>query len=126
PTFFAPEIGIVERSARDRVAYDVWAREGYLTLTPGASIDYETVARWLAEYADEHDVALINYDRWRMDVLKAEVSRLGITLPLQEFGQGYKDMTPAIDTLEAELLNEKIRHGMHPVLTMCAANTVVT
>lgn len=125
-TFFAPEIGIAERSARDRVAYDLWAREGYITLTPGASIEYEAVARWLAEFADEHDVVMIHYDRWRMDVLKAELSRLGIDLPLEPFGQGFKDMTPAIDTLEAELLNERIRHGMNPILTMCAANAVVT
>ena len=35
-------------------------------------------------------------------------------------------MAPALDALEAELLNQRIAHGMHPVLTMCAANAVVT
>ena len=61
-----------------------------------------------------------------MDVLQAELGRLGVELPLKEFGQGYKDMTPALDSLEAELLNENVRHGMNPVLTMCAANAVAT
>ena len=28
--------------------------------------------------------------------------------------------------LEHELLEENLRHGAHPVLTMCAANAVVT
>jgi phage terminase large subunit-like protein len=126
PTFFAPAVGVEERSHRDRVQYDVWAKEGYIELTAGASIDYEVVARWLAEYADAHDVASIRFDRWRMDVLKAEFGRLGVELPLEPFGQGFKDMTPAIDALEAELLNGTIRHGMHPVLTMCAANAVAT
>lgn len=126
PTFFAPETGVRERSARDRVAYDVWAEQGFLQLTPGASIDYETVARWLADYTDSRSVASIRFDRWRIDVLKAEVARLGVELPMEPFGQGFKDMTPAIDTLEAELLNIRIRHGMHPVLTMCAANAVAT
>lgn len=41
-------------------------------------------------------------------------------------GQGFRDMSPALDALEAALLNGKIRHGMHPVMTMCAANAVVT
>ena len=27
--------------------------------------------------------------------------------------------------LESDLLNEKIAHGNHPILTMCAANSVV-
>jgi phage terminase large subunit-like protein len=51
---------------------------------------------------------------------------LGIDLPLIEWGQGFKDMSPAIDTLESELLNGRIAHGNHPVLTMCAANAVIS
>ncbi len=35
-------------------------------------------------------------------------------------------MSPALDTLEVELLNGRIAHGGHPVLTMCAANATVT
>lgn len=42
------------------------------------------------------------------------------------FGQGFKDMAPALDSLEAELVNERIAHGMHPVLTLCAANATTT
>lgn len=126
PMFFAPADGVNERARRDRVPYDVWAKEGYIELTPGASIDYEYVARWLAEYAAEHEVAQIPFDRWRIDVLKAEVERLGAALPLEPFGQGYKDMAPALDALESLLLNGKIRHGGNPVLTMCAANAVAT
>lgn len=30
------------------------------------------------------------------------------------------------EATSAELLNSRIRHGGHPVLTMCAANAVVT
>jgi phage terminase large subunit-like protein len=126
PHFFAPRVGVVERSHRDRWPYDKWAEEGLINLTPGASIDYEVVARWLAEYTESHDVTSVRFDRWRMDVLQAELGRIGAVLPLEPFGQGFKDMTPALDALEAELLNGKVRHGMHPVLTMCAANAVAT
>lgn len=61
-----------------------------------------------------------------MDIFKKEMDAQGITLPLVPFGQGFKDMSPAIDTLESQLLNGQLRHGMHPVLTMCAANAVIT
>lgn len=126
PFFFAPESGVHERATRDRAPYDMWAKQGLLTLTPGASVDYEMVAKWLAEYCDRHDVASIRFDRWRFDVLEAEFKRLGVELPLEPFGQGFKDMTPALDTLEAELMNQTLRHGNHPILTMCAANAVAT
>ena len=107
----------------------MWVQQGFIEATPGASIDYEMVALWLAEYIRTHDVASIAYDRWRMDVLKAELARTGLaldSLPLKDFGQGFKDMAPAVDALEAVLVEGKLRHGMHPVLTMCAANAVVT
>src|SRR5690606_461250 len=72
------------------------------------------------------DLHAVAFDRWRMDVLQAELDRLGVSLPLVPFGQGFKDMSPALDTLEVELLNGRIAHGGHPVLTMCAANATVT
>ena len=33
-------------------------------------------------------------------------------------------MSPALDSLESIILNGKLRHGMNPVLTMCAANAI--
>src|SRR5690606_13514539 len=84
------------------------------------------VAIWLAEYCSTRNVKRINFDRWRIDILKAELARIGANLPLEPCGQGFKDMTPALDALESELSNANIRHGNHPVLTMCAANAVAT
>jgi phage terminase large subunit-like protein len=71
------------------------------------------------------DVKLVAYDRWRMDLFKKELDAIGVELPLVPHGQGFKDMAPALDALEAELLNARLRHGNHPILTMCAANAVV-
>lgn len=126
PHFWTPEQGLQERARRDRVPYDVWAKQGYLRTTPGASVDYEHVAHDLAEIFRDLDVQGIAFDRWRIDVLKKELDRAGIDLPLVAHGQGFRDMAPALDALEAELLNGRVAHGGHPVLTMCAANAVVT
>lgn len=125
-SFFAPQHGLRDRVDRDKVPYDVWAERGYLTLTPGASVDYGYVAQRLCELCDECDVAAIPFDRWRIDILKSELAKLGRELPLVPFGQGFKDMTPALDATEGVLLEGKLRHGMHPIMTMCAANAVVT
>ena len=40
-------------------------------------------------------------------------------------GQGFQSMSPALRDLEADILNTRIAHGGHPVLTMCAANATV-
>lgn len=126
PIFFAPALGLTDRASRDRAPYDVWRDRGFLVATPGASVDYATVAEQLCQLCDDGDVAAIAFDRWRMDVFKTELSRIGRELPLVEFGQGYRDMAPALDALEGELMAERVFHGGHPVLTWCAANAVAT
>ena len=123
--FWTPRNGIQDRAKRDRTPYDVWVNEGYLNVTPGSTVDYEHVAQQIVELLELRNVDKIAYDRWRIDILRKEFSNIGVELPLVECGQGYRDMSPAIDTLESELLNGRLRHGMNPVLTMCAANAIV-
>ena len=125
PYFWCPEVGIEDRSKRDRAPYSTWARQGLLRTTPGASVDYAFVAADMAELLADLDVQKIAFDRWRIDLLKKELDTIGCELPLENWGMGFKDMAPALDTLEAELLNGRIAHGGHPVLTMCAANATV-
>jgi len=131
--FYAPGEEIAERSVKDRVPYDVWEEQGYLTTTPGRSVNYEYVARRLVDLCEEMDVVNIAFDRWKMDTLKLEIDRLldpsggsHEDLPLAMFGQGFKDMSPAVDSLESILANTLMRHGANPVLTWCASNTVTT
>lgn len=126
PFFWTPNEGLIDRAKRDRSPYDLWHRQGYLRTTPGATVDYEYVATDMAALLAGLDVQAIAYDRWRISLLKKEFERIGADLPLVEWGQGFKDMAPALDHLEAELLNGRVCHGNHPVLSMCAANAVIT
>lgn len=71
------------------------------------------------------NVQAIAFDRWRIDLVKKELDKIGVDLPLIPWGQGFRDMSVALDALEAELLNARVNHGGHPVLTMCAANAIV-
>jgi len=123
--FWTPRLGLRERSSRDRAPYDVWVDQGYINATPGASIDYEFVVADMLRITDGMNIAAVGFDRWRIDILQKELTRAGVELPLVECGQGFKDMSPALDALEGALLNGTIRHGLHPVLTMCAANAAV-
>ena len=83
------------------------------------------MARDIADVLADCDVQSVAFDRWRFDLLKKEFDELSLDLPLVPFGQGFKDMAPAIDRLEELLLNEQIAHGANPVLTMCMDNARV-
>lgn len=129
PTFWLPGEGLAEKSRNDRVPYDVWARDGWLQTTPGRSIEYEFVAHHLREVFDTCDVQALAFDRYNMRFLKPWLERVGFTEEelerFIEFGQGFVSMSPALRELESMLLNKKLRHGNHPVLSMCAANATV-
>jgi phage terminase large subunit-like protein len=130
PTFWLPAEGLRERSRLDRVPYDVWHEQGHLLTTPGRSIAYEYVAQQILGVLESLDVRKVGFDRWNLRhfrpwLIKAGMSEERVDEVFVEFGQGFKDMTPAVRTLETALLNGSVRHGNHPVLTMCAANAIV-
>jgi phage terminase large subunit-like protein len=130
PTFWLPEEGISERSRLDHAHYDIWARHGELELTPGKSIEYEWVAIRLRELFEAVNIEGVAFDRWGFAHLTPWLRKAGFADEQIEkmfipFGQGYQSMTPALRAMEALLLNHKIAHGNHPVLSMCAGRAVV-
>ena len=44
---------------------------------------------------------------------------------MQPFGQGFKDMAPAVDKLEQLVAESKLRHDGNPILNICAAGAVI-
>lgn len=123
--FFLPRVGIADKSEIDRTPWATWAGQGLITLNPGSTIDPAFVAEAVAELAAEYDIAAIAFDRWRIEDFKRELGRIGAEVPLVPFGQGFRDMGPAVDLLERLVAERKLRHGDHPVLKLCAGNAVV-
>lgn len=140
PLFWAPDDGLRDREDRDRVPYTTWHRQGHLQTTPGRSIDYGFIAERIAELRGQVNLQGIAFDRWRIDDLVRELEGIGVTCELLKegepeggsdlllipHGQGFKDMSPAIECLETTVLNETLRIQKNPVMTMCALNAVCT
>jgi len=130
PTFWLPGEGLEERARKDRVPYDVWSKNGFISTTPGRSIEYQYVAKHIVSVFETMDVRKIAFDRYNMRHLRPWLIEEGLSESFiddrfVDFGQGFVSMSPALRNLESLLLNERIRHQEHPVLTMCAANSVV-
>jgi phage terminase large subunit-like protein len=124
PHFWMPADSVASAAKRDRAPYDVWVKQGFLRTTQGKVIDYSFVANDIAEICSGLNIQKIAFDRWRMDRLTTELDRAGISLPVEPFGQGFASMSPALEALESDLLQDRLIHGGQPVLTMCAANAV--
>lgn len=130
PVFWLPGDGLDDKARKDRVPYDLWRDSGHLLAAPGRSVDYEFVAVFLWDFCQSHNVKKIAFDRWGFKHLRPWLIKAGFTEEtieeiFVEFGQGYQSMSPALRELEGDILNGRVAHGNHPVLSMCAANAVV-
>jgi phage terminase large subunit-like protein len=131
PTFWLPEDGLAERAIEMRCPLDLWHEHGYLQLTPGRTVQYEYVASKLYELFERYDIEKLGFDAWHFTHLKPWLIKAGfdedtLTSKFEQVRQGSKTMGPALRELEALLLDSKIAHGDHPVLSMCASHAAVT
>ena len=122
--FWAPRDGLEDAERRDHVPYQLWALQGFLEATPGRAIDKRFVVHRLGEIVQDFDVQALAFDRWKMDEVQRYMADEGVKLAMQPWGQGFKDMSPAIDALETAILQGTLRHPSHPVLDWCLSNAV--
>lgn len=113
------------RAEEDKVPYEVWVKEGLITPI-GSSTDPRTIALKIAELCGKYRIETLAFDRWRIEDLKRELNAIGCPVPLIAHGQGFKDMSPAVDIIDRMIVQRRIRHGGHPVLMWNAYNAVVT
>jgi phage terminase large subunit-like protein len=149
PYFWIPDDDLQGREDRDKVPYSMWLKDGHLETTPGRAISKKHVLMRLVKICAYFDVERIGYDRWRAEDLLQLMTDEDITLPeVVPFGQGFKDMAPAVDEFERRLLGresesdvidldpseyelvqsetvETLRHDGNPVMTWCAGNAVI-
>jgi phage terminase large subunit-like protein len=125
PYAWLPDDNLARRAQQDMVPYVDWKAEGLLETTPGRAISKRIILQKLSGMCDFFEITACGYDRWRIEDLQQMASDDGISLPpMEAFGQGYKEMSPAIEQFETMLLNGEIAHNGHKVLTMCAGNAV--
>lgn len=125
PFFWCPAGNLDRREDDEKVPYRTWARAGLIQTTPGRAINKRSIALQLAEINQRYVLQGLAYDRWGMTELERILDEEGIVLPLKPFGQGYKDFSPAVSALEVAILDRRLRHDGHPVLTWNLANVAV-
>lgn len=125
-----PDSGLAEKSRSDRVPYDQWHKAGFLQTTPGKTIDYAYIAATILEISQNANIVQIAFDSWKMDELKKCLVSIGLHERWIEdhthaFRQGFGTFGGAVNAVERLILDEKLRHGGNPLLTMCVNNVKV-
>ena len=132
--FWKPSDYLEEHERRDRVPYGLWASQGRLEAPQGRAVHPRAVANVIATLTASYDVLGLAYDRWQIANLLREFDEVGLEahkdgdpgdgLRLVPWGQGFRDMSPAVDALETAVLHADLVHDGHPVLAWCVGNAV--
>lgn len=119
---YLPEDKAFERSNKNRHLYEKWARQGWLTLTPGNITDYEFIKKDILEALDRLPIKEIAFDRWNSSQLVNDL--MAEEAPMVAFGQGFVSMSPAMKDVERSILGRLIEHPNDPVLNWAMGNLV--
>jgi phage terminase large subunit-like protein len=123
--FWLPDAEVKRQSERGRRHYEGWAREGWITVTPGDVVDYAFIRKEINELSKLYKVAEIGFDPYGATQLVTEL-READGIPMVEIRQNYLGMSAGSKDVEAKVVAQQVRHMNNPVLRWCAANCIVT
>ena len=113
--FYMPADVIQEKTIEDRVPYELWRQQGWITATPGNIIDHDFIEQDIKDACDLYDVIKIGYDPWKASQVVTRLKNEGLELVVVR--QGYATMSPFAKNFETLLRAKKINHGINPVLS---------
>lgn len=122
---FMPEERLKERMAVDKVRYDLWKELGYLTLTPGETIDYKVVEHWILSFIRDNHITVkeIAYDRWKSEHLAQDLQAEGFTTV--EIPQRISMLTLPTTGFREKVYEGKVVYDGDPLLDWAISNAVI-
>jgi len=120
---WTPAERLRSRPPRDRELFSRWAREGWLTLCPGETIDYDAIEATAGELAAELEIERLSFDRWGSKQILQHLRDGGLSVA--ELGQGFAGISPAMKETEKIIAEGRLRTGGNPVLRYAFENLAV-
>lgn len=121
---FIPEEEMYRKIKNDRVPYDRWIVEGWITATPGETVDYRTVKNYMIEKAQKEKwfIEEICGDPWGFLQIAADLTDLGYTVV--EIVQGIKTLSEPTKHFREMVYSKRIVHDGNPVLSWAVGNAI--
>jgi phage terminase large subunit-like protein len=117
--FWVPESALEKYPSR---RYDVWQRQGLLTVTEGPTTDYDTIEQAVMEDCLRDGVREVGYDNRFAEQMAQHLMGAGITMV--NTPQGFQ-LNEAIKRKNELIAEGLLCHGDHEILTWMAGNYVV-
>lgn len=121
---FIPGDTLEKRMKSDKMPFDLWAREGWITIIPGPVVEYEKVLEYIdgqfEKYGWKKDE--LCYDRAMAAWFVGEAEKRGFKAV--DIPQCYTGVSESTKDLKAKIYQRKIYHENNPVLSWAMSNAV--
>ena len=113
--FFMPKNRLQDLIELDKVPYDIYVKQGYITLSGENYVDYKDVKAWFDMLRKEYKImpVRIGYDRYSAQYLVDEMSQKGYNM--DDVYQGW-NMAPEIRYFGGKLKDGRIHIGRNNLL----------
>lgn len=122
PTFWLPRAKVIELS--DRLEVKQWEEQGFLNVTEGDVVDYESIKSEIARLNQKYRIEKVAFDPWNAEALTQWLeTELGINRV--EFRQSIANFTHPTSEFERLLKAGLLSHPDHPILSWQARHVSV-
>jgi phage terminase large subunit-like protein len=123
PYFFCPQAMVDKRGNDDSAKYNDWAKDHFITPTPGNATDYTKIKELIIELCERFNVKEIAFDpKFASEMINSLLEK---GLPAVTMQQGWVTMAPAVKELDRAIISRRFSHGGHPVLRWNFENIAV-
>lgn len=122
---FIPEASVAKHEKTDDVLYRQWAKEDWITITPGDVTDYREIKTHVQDMELEcaWKIQEFAYDPYNATQFATELQEEGYTCV--EVRQGVQTLSEPTKGLRELIASGKLVHDGSPVLKWCLGNAVV-
>ena len=117
----APSATASKREAAG-VPYRQWARDGWLNLHEGSTIDYEKLLMEIESLSKLYNIAGVAIDPFNATFFSQKLTAKGFAIT--PFRQGFLSFADPCREFEHSILSGKLNHGGNPVLAWQVSNLV--
>lgn len=123
--FWLPADKLEDATARDDIPYLEMVEKGFLSLSGEGFVDYNDVFNWFMGLVQDYKIMplVVGYDRYSSQYLVQQMKNDG-GFVMDDVFQGW-NMTPAIDKLEGELKERRIKIGDNALLRVHLLDTAL-
>ncbi|UTC82647.1 terminase TerL endonuclease subunit [Treponema denticola] len=122
---YIPEETLIERIQKENIGYAQWVESGIVTVTPGATIDYDFLIKDIVNISKECQLSKIAYDPWHAQSLIKDLEKeLPADVSLIEFKQNLASISEPSKLFEKNILDKKIV-DKNPVMAWALSNVVI-